>query len=92
MTDNTSNDLRDSEIALMDAIKSLMEILLHANIATPRAFDHIFTNQRDGYLAKQMPRAAAVMELLRQFATSPEREEHRQTLRQLLAEPPQGSA
>ena len=78
--------LNDAEIALMDAIKSLIEIMLARHVATGAEFDHIFSFQRDGYLKKQMPTAAAVMEMLREFSST--RSEHRG----LLEKPPAGSA
>lgn len=85
-------ELRDSEIALMDAIKSLMEIMLTAGIAQPKTFDKLFTNQRDGYLQKHMPAAAAIMEMLRHFAVNPDRQAYRELSRMVRNEPPQGSA
>ena len=39
-----SEKLSDAEIALMDAQKSIIEILLYANIAQPKTFDKLFTN------------------------------------------------
>jgi len=91
MTDE-SNQLRDPEIALMDAIKTVMEIIMTAGIAGPSVFDKMFSHQRNAYLQKRMGEAAGVMELLRKFASDPTREKHRETLRKLLMEEPKGSA
>jgi hypothetical protein len=91
MTDK-SNQLRDTEIALMDAIKTVMEIIMTAGIAGPSVFDKMFSYQRDAYIQKQMGEAAGVMELLRKFASDPTRAEHREGLRKLLTEEPKGSA
>ena len=89
---NQSGDLGDAEIALMDAIKSVIEILMTAGIAKPAVFNRLFTHQRDAYLQKEMPTAAAVMEMLRLFAIDPGRAASRDTQRKVLEEPPQGSA
>jgi hypothetical protein len=71
MSDETKHEaLNDAEIALMDATKSLIEILLAHGIAKPSEFDTIFTYQRDAYVQKSMPNAAAIMEMLRQFSTT----------------------
>jgi len=92
----SDDSLSDAEIALMDAIKALMEIMMTAGIAKPAAFDFMLTHQRNGYLSKRMPTAAAVMEMLRTFATDPQRDAQRQELRanlqRILEEPPQGTA
>ncbi len=92
MNKDNHEKLTDIEIALMDATKTVLEIIMTAGIAKPPVFDRMFTHQRDEYLQKRMPSAAAVMEMLRHFATNPEREAHRSALRKILAEPPQGSA
>lgn len=78
--------LNDAEIALIDAIKSLIEIMLARHVANGTELNQIFSFQRDAYLKKKMPTAAAVMEMLREFSTK--RSEHRG----LLEEPPAGSA
>ncbi len=90
--ENSGGNLRDSEIALMDAIKTIAEIIMTAGIAKPAIFDRMFAAQRDGYLAKQMPNAAGVVETLRLFCVDPSREAHRQQLNQILGSPPQGEA
>jgi hypothetical protein len=92
MQDPERESLRDSEIALMDAIKSVIEIMLTANIAKPQVFNRLFGAQHDEYMRKRMPAAAAIMQLLQNFVNDPKREEHRQRLRQILQEPPKGSA
>lgn len=92
MDEPNSADLSDVEIALLDAIKTVMEIIMTTEIAKPIVFARMLGHQRDGYLAKKMPSAAAVMELLRTFAVDPQREAHREALRTILREQPKGSA
>lgn len=92
MQDPEKEPLRDSEIALMDAMKSIIEIILTANIAKPQVFDKLFASQSEQYEKKRMPAAIAVMELLREFVNNPNREKHRQSLRQILQESPKGRA
>ncbi len=93
MMDKTPDSgLRESEIALMDAIKTLVELLLMRGLVDPVGLGKIFAFQRDGYLAKEQPTAAALMEHLRQYVTDPARAAERQTIQQLLAKPAQGQA
>ena len=88
--DETS--LSDANIALMDAMKVLIDLALVTNQTNPRYFDQCFSHQRDGYIEKKMPAAAAVMELLRAFSTDREREAFRETLAKFRGAPTQGSA
>jgi hypothetical protein len=89
--------LRDSEIAIVDALKMLMEILVATGVVKADVFQRIFAHQRDGYIAKDMPNAAVIMEVLRGFAVPPQQPEADQkadeeALRRELDKPPQGSA
>ena len=89
---NDSERLRDSEIAIVDAIKMMMEIMVATGVVKAEVFQRIFAHQRDGYIAKAMPNAAVIMEVLRGFAVSPARDSDREALREALDKPPQGSA
>ena len=80
--------LRDSEIAIVDALKMMMEILVATGTVKAQVFEQIFTQQRDGYISKGMPNAAVIMEVLRGFAAKPP---EAQAPRSRLDEP-QGSA
>lgn len=84
--------LSDEAIALTDAMKTLIEIMLTAGIATPAVFDRFYGEQRDGKLRRECVRGAAIMETLRLFAIDPARATHREGVRAILREPPQGSA
>jgi hypothetical protein len=76
--------LSDQEIALLDAIKLVLEVIMTAGIAEPIKFDRLFSFQRDAYLQKHMPVAAVVMEMLRQFAADAKCEPQREKLRRIL--------
>lgn len=78
--------LTDTEIALMDAIKTLIDIMMAKEIVTNEVFDRMFASQRNTYIQNKMPSAAAVMELLRAFSTT------RGNQRDLLQVQPKGSA
>ena len=80
--------LRDSEIALMDAIKTIFEILIAKKITTPEVVDKMLENQRDAYEGGDMNRALFVMAELRRVVTDPKRSQ----LRDLLEKPNKGSA
>ncbi len=84
--------LRDSEIALVDALKMMMEIMVATGVVKAEVFQRVFAHQRDGYIAKSMPNAAVVMEVLRGFAVRPAADPDKEALRQALEKPPQGSA
>jgi hypothetical protein len=94
MPENRKDDerLRDSEIAIIDALKLLMEILVATGTVKAEIFERIFGQQRDGYIAKEMPNAAVIMEVLRGFAAKPPPGPRDDSLRDQLDKPPQGSA
>jgi hypothetical protein len=92
MDEIRAENLTDAEIALMDAIKTVLEVIMTAGVAKAPVFEGMFSYQRDVYLAKRQPTSAAVMELLRRFADDPERKAHREMLRTLIQESPKGSA
>ena len=66
--------LRDSEIAIVDALKLMMEVLVATDTVKTEVFEQIFAQQRDGYISKEMPNAAVIMEVLRGFAAKPNAE------------------
>jgi hypothetical protein len=80
--------LRDSEIALMDALKTVFEILVAKKITTPEAIDKMLENQSKNYEGGEMDRALFVMSELRRVVADPERSR----LRDLLERPNEGSA
>jgi hypothetical protein len=84
--------LRDSEIAIIDALKMIVEIMVAKGIVPAEGLRKLFANQRDGYIRKEMANAAVVMEVLRTFAVARQPEPERDDLRRALDEPPQGSA
>ncbi|MCW5698011.1 MAG: hypothetical protein KIS96_14920 [Bauldia sp.] len=96
MTDAPKDDekLRDSEIAIVDTLKMMMEILIATGTVKAEVFERLFAHQRDGYIAKEMANAAVIMEVLRGFAARPaaETDRDREALRKELDKPPQGSA
>jgi len=86
------HQLTESEVALIAALKTVIEIMLNAGIAPVAVFDEMFAGQRDSYIAKGLPTAAGVIELLRLFATDPAREALRQQRRRTVSEQPKDSA
>lgn len=92
MTATEPDKLSEREVALIDAIRSLADIMLAANIAPVSAFDRLFAHHRDGYLAKGLVQAAGTMEIIRRLATDPKAEASRQLLRQAITESTKGSA
>lgn len=84
-----SNDkcLRDSEIALADAIKTIVEVLISKEITTAAALAGLFERQRKQYPI-EMPLAIFVMKSLHDFAADPDRAK----VHEFLRSPPRGSA
>ncbi len=90
MPDQRSDEerLRDSEIAIVDALKLMMEVLVATGTVKADVFERIFALQRDSYIAKEMPNAAVIMEVLRGFAVKPAAKD----TEALKDKAPQGSA
>ncbi len=89
----TTNDeeLTDRDIGIIDAIKTVMEVLLALGVpasvlAEPLEF------QRNAHRSAGRTNAAVVLDILRDFVLDPERERKRQVVRLLQKEPPAGSA
>jgi hypothetical protein len=81
--------LRDSEIALMDALKTVFEVLVAKQVTPIEAIAGMLRRQREVYHEEPpMPGALFVMDSLLEFLTDPRRAE----ARKLERDPPQGSA
>lgn len=94
MTDERKDDdrLRDSEIAIVDALKLMMEVLVVTGTVKAEVFEQIFAQQRDGYINKEMPNAAVIMEVLRGFASRPPGGKDDDVHHEAMDKPPQGNA
>jgi hypothetical protein len=91
VTESDDGNLRDSEIALMDAIKTVFEIMLNAGV-TPAQIDKLLASSQERYSPNVMPRAVVVMDMLRKFVRDVSREDSRAQIRRIREEPPAGSA
>ena len=83
---------REIDIAMLRAIKTLIEVMLANGDAQPDGLAKLFEIQRDSYRAEHMPQAAVVMEVLRRFSADPERARSREEWRMILEDPPAGTA
>jgi hypothetical protein len=84
--------LSENEIALVDAIKAVADVVMAMNPGAAKALATSFESQRDGKIQTEQPDAAALFELLRRFVADPERQAYREQVRQLLSAPTQGRA
>jgi hypothetical protein len=87
-------DLRgptDVEIGLMDAITTIMDILLALGIQ-PAVLQVPLQFQRDAQRAAGRPNAAALLDFFVDFVTDPERQQHRERLELLRSGSPKGTA
>jgi hypothetical protein len=91
MTENDDGNLRDSEVALMDALKTTFDLMMYAGVK-PAQIDKLLASQVVQYSSEQMPRAIWVIEQLRAFVLDSARAEYREHRRRILEEPPAGSA
>jgi hypothetical protein len=91
MNEPDDGKLRDSEVALLDAIKTILEIVIAKGILSPQVIDEMLARQSQSY-PPEMPRAVFVMDLIRAFVMDPKRAELREQIRRIQQEPPAGSA
>jgi hypothetical protein len=84
--------LGDSEFALLDLCKALVEILIAAKIAEPQVIDTLVSSLDQKYVQKRMNSARIVLDLFRSFVNDPRRHAFREELHKLLSEPPTASA
>jgi hypothetical protein len=85
MQESDETHLRDSEVALMDAIKTVVEVFIAKKITTADALAGLFDRQSKTYPQDAMPKAVFVMEALRDFANDPERKKARDLLQSSAA-------
>jgi hypothetical protein len=80
--------MSDFEVALMDSIKTVMEILVAKQIIPAAALAKMLEKQRDIYPKEEMAGAWFVMDELRRVVNDPERTR----LREFLEKPSEGTA
>jgi hypothetical protein len=88
MNETDDGTLRDSEIALMDTLKLIFEVIIAKGISKPETLSEALRQQALVYPPEAMPRAIFVVEQLQASMNDPYRKE----LRELLARPIAGSA
>jgi hypothetical protein len=86
------DELSQTDLAFLGALKSIIDIMLVSGLAEPRAFDNSFGSLEDAYLKQGDVKASAILRLLRDFANNPQRAAARETDRFLRRTPPAGSA
>jgi hypothetical protein len=87
-----NEELSQTDLALLGALKTIIDITLGSGLAEPRAFDKSFGSLEEAYLKQGDAKASALLRLLRDFANNPDREKARQIDRVLRVTPPAGSA
>ena len=86
MDENDDGYLRDSEIALMDVLKLVFEVIIAKGLSKPETLSEALHRQVQAYPPETMSRAVFVVEQLRASINDPQRKE----LREFLARPAQG--
>jgi hypothetical protein len=82
------NTMSEFEVALLDAINTICEVLVAKQIVPAEVLAEMFRRQRDAYLQEQMHEAAFVMYMILESLTDPAR----LAARKLGREPPRGQA
>ena len=85
---NEIEPMSDYEIALMDSIRTIIEVLIAKEIVRPEVLDKMLHKQSEAYSETDMPGALFVMREIRRTLTDPERSQ----LRSLLGKPTEGTA
>jgi hypothetical protein len=85
--ENDETTLRDSEVALMDTLKAVFEIIIAKRILPPKVIDEMLARQGAQY-PETMPKAIYVVDELRRCVSDPARAQ----ARQFLDQPPEGRA
>jgi hypothetical protein len=83
--------LRDSEVALMDALKVAFDLMMYAGIL-PAQIDKLLASLSAQYPAEEMPRAISVIEQIRTFVNDADRVRYRDQRRLLQDKDVAGSA
>jgi hypothetical protein len=73
MSTTQSTPLSEGETATIGAVEALIDVIQNAGIVSNAALGQAFASRRDAYMAREMPRAAAMMNILRTFACDPDR-------------------
>lgn len=84
--------LSDTELALVDAIKSIAEVLMAMHPRAAAALAASFRHQENLLIQAGRQDAALVLGLLQRFAADPARQAEREQVRRVISEPPQGQA
>jgi hypothetical protein len=88
MSKDDDDSLRDSEVALMNAIMTILEIIIAKGILPAKVLDEALAAQSAQYPAEHMPRAIFIFDELRPVVSDSARAQ----LRQFVEKPPAGSA
>jgi hypothetical protein len=91
MPESDENTLRDSEVALMDALKVVFDLMMYAEIKSDQ-IDKLLASLSAQYSATEMRRATWVIEHIRTFVNDQARAQHRDQRRLLQDKDPAGSA
>ncbi len=89
---NESEELSQTDLAFIGALKSIIDIILVSGLAQSKAFDKSFGSLEDAYFEQGDVKASAILRLLRDFANNPERATAREIDRVLRTTKPAGSA
>ena len=78
MSTHRNPPLSDCEAATIGAVEAMIDVIQNAGIGSNAAFDQAFASRRDAYLSREMPKAAAMMNIFREFACDPDRASERE--------------
>lgn len=84
--------LDEGDHAAMSCFKAILMVLIETKLVPKPVVEKILAEMRDGFIQKDMPKSAGILELIRLFVVDPQRAAQREAIGKLLREPPKGSA
>jgi hypothetical protein len=82
----------ETDLALLDAVRSLYDIIIEAGVTTHAHVDALLEVHEKRWTKKALPRAATMIALLRKLSTEPDVQNRRAVLEALKMVEPNGSA
>jgi pyruvate/2-oxoglutarate dehydrogenase complex dihydrolipoamide acyltransferase (E2) component len=80
MSTSDVTPLSEGETATIGAVEAMIDVIQKAGIVSNAALDQAFASRRNAYMAREMPKAAAMMNIFRTFACDPDRAAERERM------------
>ena len=91
-SDPLGEDITESEAAMLDAVRTLYDLLIAKRVIKPKRADDLLRLRQERYAKEDKLRAAGILGLLRALSTSEDVQKNRETALKLRMAQPKGSA